>query len=308
MVLSISADPVLWFETIKTYFSDFKPETKSMCINFNDKTCEIGLSFHIEEGYRKNHKTLKIPNFSGFRIVEMQDAVFNSLKPLWKLIDNEWILDAKTLPKSDGYFVKLEGGIKEESLKNLVHIKPSINRDPSDDYDKYWLDASLKDPKKLENIWTELEIDEINVNVKVDINKLFAIQLPQEIQDKAAAIQKFLHAGKTGDRESVFRGMHDLRKQERKNPFRPNDFWKIIQNLTTKQTLKEYLTVDQRFILGNVDNSSTLNNLMPENIKVQAITKLSLREPTSIGYLTLKKKLYLERIKKDFNKVLSKKP
>ena len=68
-------------------------------------------------------------------------------KSLWKIVGKEWILDAKDLPPSDGYFIELEGSIDEKSLKDLVHIKPSINRDNDDKVDRYWLDASLKNQK-----------------------------------------------------------------------------------------------------------------------------------------------------------------
>ena len=143
-------DALDWFEKIKGYFKDFRPEAKSMTINFTNKTSNIGLSLNIEEGFRKNHNKIKIPAYPGFQITKMQDASFNQIQPLWKIIDGEWILDAKDLPPSDGYFVELEGSMDKKNLEGLVHIKPSINRDDNNEVDRYWLDASLRNPKKLE--------------------------------------------------------------------------------------------------------------------------------------------------------------
>lgn len=308
--MSISASPgdaLAWFDKIKDYFKDFRPETKSMTINFIRKTSEIGLSIKIDEGFRKNHNKIKIPAYQGFQIVQMQDATFNQIKSAWKLIDGEWILNANDLHPSDGYFIKLEGSVAEKSLQDLVHIKPSINRDSDDEVDRYWLDASLKNPKKLEEIWTELQIDEIDVGVKVDVNKLFGLRIPQELKDKSEAIQKYLHAGKQGDRGLIFHAMHDYKRQERTNPFHPNDFFQIIQNLTARETLLDYLSVDKRYDIGDVDHPTKYDGLVPQDVRVQALTTLTLQEPQSIGYLTLKRKLYLEKIKEEFDKILKKK-
>ena len=253
--MSFSASPsdaLGWFEKIKDYFKDFRPEAKSMTINFSHKTCNIGLAIKANEGFRKNHNKIKIPAYSGFRILSMQDASFNRIQSLWKNIENEWVLDSKDLPPSDGYFVEMEGSIAPKNLEDLVHIKPSFNRDSNDKVDKYWLDASLKNPKKLEEIWNELQINDVDVGVKIDTNKLFGLRLPQEIKDKADSIQRYLGAGKLGDRGLLFNAMHDFKRQERKTPFHPNDFLRIIQQLTAKETMLDYISVDESYDIGDI--------------------------------------------------------
>jgi len=308
--MSFSASPgdVLgWFEKIKEYFKDFRPEAKSMTINYVRKSTTIGLALKIEEGFRKNHNKIKIPAYSGFQITKMQDASFNQIKSLWKLIDSEWILDAIELPPSDGYFIEMEGAIEQKSIEGLVHIKPSINRDSNDEVDKYWLDASLKDPKKLEEIWTELQINEVDVGVKIDVNKLFGLRIPQELKDKADSIQRYLHAGKLGDRNLIFNAMWDFKRQERKTPFHPNDFLRVIQNLTARETLLDYVSVDKSYTIGDIEHPTRYEGIVPQDVKVQALTTLTLEDPQSLGYLTLQRKLYLAKIQEEFDKILKKK-
>ena len=308
MSFSTSPSDVLgWFEKIKEYFKDFRPETRSMTINFSCQTSIIGLAIIVEEGFRKSHNKIKIPAYPGFKITKMQDASFHQIQSLWNHVEGEWILDTRDLPPSDGYFIELEGAIEEKNLKDLVHIKPSINRDSNDEVDKYWLDASLKNPKKLEQIWTELQIDEINVTVKIDINKLFALRLPQEIKDKTDAIQKYLRAGQLGDRGLIYRAMHDYKRQERKNPFHPNDFLRVITNLTARNTLSEYISIDERYDIGEIDHFTTYKGIIPQEIKVHALTNLTLQNPQALGYLTLQRKLYLGKIQEEFDKILNKK-
>lgn len=308
--MSFSASPgdaLGWFEKIKEYFKDFRPEAKSMTINYTRKSCTIGLALQVDEGFRKSHGKIKIPAYSGFQITKMQDASFNQIKSLWKLIDGEWILDTKELPPSDGYFIEMEGNIEKKNLEGLVHIKPSINRDSNDEVDRYWLDASLKDPKKLEQIWTELQIGEVDVGVKIDVNKLFGLRIPQELKDKADSIQKYLNAGRLGDRNLIFNAMWDFKRQERKSPFHPNDFLSVIQNLTARETLLDYVSVDKSYTIGDIEHPTRYEGMVPQDVKVQALTTLTLEDPQSLGYLTLQRKLYLAKIKEEFDKILKKK-
>ena len=292
-------DTLGWFEKIKEYFKDFRPEARSMTINFFRQTSTIGLAITVEEGFRKNHNKIKIPAYQGFKITNMQSASFHKIQSLWKCVEGEWILNAKNLPPSNGYFIELEGAIEAKNLKDLVHIKPSINRDSNDEVDKYWLDASLKNPKLLEQVWDELQVDEVNVGVKIDVNKLFGLRLPQEIKDKADSIQKYLHAGTLGDRGLQFRAMLDYKRQERKTPFHPNDFLRVIQSLTARNTLLNYVSIDDRYDIGEIDHPTTYGGIIPQDVKVQTLTKLTLHDPQALGYLTLQRKLYLEKFKKN---------
>ena len=152
-----------WFEKIKKYFEDFKPETRTIIINYSKRTSTIGLVLHIDEGFRKNHNRIKIPHYPGFEISRMQDAIFRELKFLWMREADQWILDAKLLPPSDGYFIELEGLVEEQAIKDLVHIQPAINRDSDQVNDKYWLDSCIKNPTLLEKVWTHFQIDDVDV-------------------------------------------------------------------------------------------------------------------------------------------------
>ena len=85
-----------------------------MTINFSNQTSTIGLAITVEDGFRKNHSKIKIPAYPGFKITKMQDASFHQIQSLWKHVNGEWILNAKDLPPSNGYFVELEGTIDKK--------------------------------------------------------------------------------------------------------------------------------------------------------------------------------------------------
>ena len=295
-----------WFSKIKEYFRDFRPEARNMTINYSRKTSTISLALKIDEGFRKNHNKIKIPSYDGFKISSMKDATFHELKSIWRLENNEWILDAKLLPPSDGYFIEMEGDIDEKGIRDLVHIKPALNRDSNVDDDRFWLDSSLKNPKLLETIWTELQINEVDVGVLIDVNKLFGLRLPQDIKEKADTMRNFVAAGKNLDRQAMFHIAQELRDQERKSRFNPNDFIQVMHNLTARTTLIDYLSVEKKYEIGQIDQPTKYQGIVPQDVKVQTITTLTLKEPQSLGYLTFQRKRYLDKIKEEFDDLLKK--
>lgn len=306
LVSIASQNFVGWFDKIHKYFEDFKPETRTMIINYSKRTSVVGLFLNIDEGFRKNHNKIKIPHYPGFEISRMQDAVFRELKFLWKLEDGQWILDAKSLPPSDGYFIELEGAIEEKAVKDLVHIQPAINRDSDKVSDKYWLDSCIKNPELLEKAWTHLQINDIDVGVSVDFNKMFALKVPQEIQDKADAIKNYLSVGSNPvfDRNLIYKALHEYRRQERKVPFHPTDFIKVIQSLTARDTLMDYLSVDASYKIGEIAQPTKYSGIIPLDVKVQTFTTLTLRSPQALGYLTFKRQKYLDKLQEEFSKLM----
>ncbi len=136
---------------------------------------------------------------------------------------------------------------------------------------------------------------------------MFGLKIPPALKDKADSIQKFLDAGRKGDRNMIFDSAWDFKRQEKKTAFHPNDFITIIQNLTARDTVMDYVSVDQSYTIGDIDHPTKYEGIVPLDVKVQALTTLTLEDPQSLGYLTLKRKLYLEKIEEEFNKILKKK-
>ena len=297
-----------WYEKIKKYFEDFKPETRTININYSKHTSTIGLSVQIDSGFRKKHNKIKIPVYKGFSIARMQDASFRELKFLWKIEGNYWILDAKELPPSDGYLIELEGQIEEKAVNELVRIQPATNRDSNDEVDKYWLDSSIKNPSLLEKVWTHLEINEVDVGVNVDFNKLFALQVPLKVQDRAEAIKNYLQAGstRTSDRNLIYKTLQEYRRQDRNVPFHPNDFLRLIKNLTARETLMDYLSVDKSYTIGEIEQPTKYEGIVPQDVKVQTLTDLTSRQPQALGYLVFKRQNYLNKLKEEFDKLMKK--
>lgn len=301
-----AAATIEWYDRIKNIFTDFKPETMSLTINFSRGVSQIGSKITVPDGLRKKRRKIKIPVINGYNIVQMLDGGFQEQTRLWKLSDGYFVLNARDLPKSEHYLLTMEGNVEKKVLESFVFIKQAANRDNDDQDDKYWLDASLKQPGTLEKIYDDLAIDDINVGVEVNIEKMFGLTLPKEMEEKASAIHNLLEASSSNfDRNKLFKAALAYKKQARVSPtFDPGNFAKIIQKLTARDVIEQYINIERPYNIDNIEQPVKYVNIVPQSIKVQALTRLTLEQPIAAGYLVFNREKYLNKLRSEFQKLI----
>ena len=258
-----------WYDKVKELFTDFRPETRTMTINFSRKTSQIGFQITVPEGWRKNARKVKIPALDGYNLLRMTDEGFREQKNLWKNENGNYVLKAKDLPPSERYLVEMEGSIDEKSLKQLVYIKPAANRDNDEKDDKYWLESSIKQPGSLENIYEDLEIDEVNFGVMIDIDKMFGLTIPKEIKDKIDAQQQLLKVSSSHfERTQLLKAALAYKRQEKNSPsYDPGNFFRIIQRVTARDLIRNHISVEQPYDVGSIDQPAKYVGIVPQNEK-----------------------------------------
>ena len=98
---------------LKKFFTDFRPETQSVTINFAMRTCEISFKVDIPAGWRKRQRKMVVPAHGGFSITKMFDSVFNQYRHEWMRAGTDYILDASKLPFPATCLVTMEGMISK---------------------------------------------------------------------------------------------------------------------------------------------------------------------------------------------------
>ena len=291
-----------WYDKVKELFTDFKPETRSMSINFSHKTSQIGFKITVPDGWRKSSRKIIIPAYNNYKILRMTDESFIEQKYLWERINGNYVLKADKVPNSENFLIEMEGNVDENVLKNFVYIKPAINRDNDDQNDKYWLESSIKKPGFLETIYSDLEIDEVNFGVNIDIDKMFGLTIPKEVKEKSNALQHLLKvSSRDFDRNKLINAAVYYKRQEKLYPsFNPGDFFRIIQKFTAKNIIRDYIKIDQSYNVGDVEQPEKYNGVIPQNLKVHAITRLTLRDPIARGYLIFNRESYMKKLRDEF--------
>ena len=298
-----TADAVIgWYDRVRDFFSDFRPETQSMSINFAKHTCSISFKIMVPDGWKKKQRKVVLPAYRGFNVSSMIDSSLNTHKHLWKLVGQEYVLDARNLPPSETYLVTMEGKVDRDALSRFVYIKPAANRSSDENSDSYWLQSGLRNFKMLESIYTDLEIDDVNFGVNVSIDKMFKLAIPPEIKEKAASIKRLVSAASNNDRHEWFRAMRAYKAHSRSVPEHYSDsFLRLINTLTRKDVIGKHITVDHPYGLGDVSEPEIYHGLVPQSVTINAVTDLTLRSPAAKGYLKFNKKSYIERLRSEFD-------
>lgn len=306
----MSVDPstiIGWYEKIHKLLSDFKPEARSMEINFSQHITRMHVQIVVPDGIRRNVTKVKIPAYPGYRIVGMIDEAFREHNYLWRHDGGYYVLDAADLTSSNRYRVTMEGSIDERVLKELVYVKPATNQDNDEKSDKYWLESSLRNPELLQRTYADLEINEVSSGVMVDIDKMFGLAIPPELHATAAAVKKLLEASRVFNRNDILRAAQIYKKASKgAPPVAINDFNAIIGRVTGRETILKHMQVDPKYNIGRIDQPVKYSGIIPQELGVQALTRLSLDAPRAGGYLTFKRQEYVDMLSSEFKKLMKK--
>jgi hypothetical protein len=292
-----------WVDKVTEYFQPFRPEIKSMVVNYKNRRSEINLLLTIPDGIRRKVHSVEIPAYQNFAIHDMLDETFTRVGGLWRYEDGKWKMDPSKLPKSEKYFVMLRGAIPQETLNQLVRVQPAMNRDQTEDVDRFWLDCMLRNVSLVEKIWQELNIEEVSVGVKVGIERCFSATLPKEVKQHSQVVRQFLLAGRGSNREELQRAWRNMRVQAQTSKVGVDEIVGVIQQLTTGEAFGNFLAVDQPYTIGEVRREERYVGLFPVQMGVEATAELGLKRHTATGFLSFKKKLYNEEIKRVVEKL-----
>ncbi len=292
-----------WIDKVVDFLKPYKPQTKKIRINHNDQTSEIALLISIAGDYKRKVAKLKVPAYQNFYIHEMQAEDFTSVDigDCWSFINGHWVLDTKSLPPFDNFFLRLRGHMPSEIISKIVFVEESENRDQTPEIDSYWLKCMIRDVDLVEKVWDALEIEEVGLDIKVGINRCFSVAVPSTYSKKIEKVQRFLRAGHEKDREELFRAWNEYRRAHQMKGISVRGLTMLIEKLTSGEIFGKYVSVDEPYHLGAIRREREFSGNFPEHMSVQANTNLNLKECIADGYLVFEKKKYIDRIKDDIN-------
>ena len=268
-----------WIDKVVGYLKPFKPEAKSMRVNYRDSNAEISLRIHIPDQMKREIEKVEVPIYPGFSISEFLDETFTQVKANWYEEDGKWKLKPSELPHSEYYLLRLKGRMHKSAISNLVRIQPAKNRDQTEEMDRYWLDVMIRDVEMVEKIWKQLQIEEVNLNIRVGVERPFSTAIPKEMSEKLKATQAWIRTGLSGNRSDMIRQMQNLRSTARSTKVQPEDIVEGIIALTKRDTFMKYLSVEKPYDLGEAKRDEELIDIFPRFMVVEAFTDLNLKIP-----------------------------
>lgn len=288
-----------WIDRIVKFLGPYKPKKKKMRINHVDQTSEIALLLNIPGPIKRKVAKLKVPAYQNFYIYEMMAEDFTPLdvSEYWKYTNGYWILDPKKLPDVDNFFLRLRGHMSPEVISKIVFVEEAKNRDQTEESDRYWLKCMIRDVELIEDVWDMLEIEDVDVSIKVGINRCFSAAIPFNYRKKIEATQKFLRAGHGIDREKLSRAWGELHRAQKSKGGSIEELMDLIGKLTRGEIFGEYVKVERPYHLGAIQREPGLSGPFPRYMFVQALTDLNLKQYVADDYLIFEKKKYINEVK-----------
>lgn len=283
---------------------NYKPEIKSLRVNYLSKVTEMKLLIKVPQGIKRSFRDVEIPAYPGYSIKEVFDGTtLDRINVDWQLKNQNWIADAKALGPSDRYFVILEGSISDVALKRLVKLYCPEDPKRESDVDRYWIDSTIKDMAILEKIYDELTLDKVNTCVNVGVERQFTSSIPKEVKNwfRARALAD-IHL-RSRDREKAFRSYRFLRLAERKlGNLSPMEVSNLAKNVLSPETFMYYVSVDKPFHISHL-NPVEEGHWLPEKIGVIVETDLSYKNPVAQGDLIYKKMDFASKLEDEIRKL-----
>jgi len=296
-------------EDISRSLRPFQPEVKSFRIDYIEKGSEVRYFLFIPSGVRRRIKRrVEIPAISGFHVYEMWNLdTLEKVKSSWRYEGNKWVFDPKKLPDSEKYGLTLRGKVSTDFLNQLVSVKAAENPCKEKDIDKYWIHSALKDVSILERIWDELNIERVNMDVRIGVERFFTSAIPSLIKRRLFITKQLLDAIASGDRNREQRLKYRYRILQRTVRISPSELYDLILRLVSGDFFGDFVGVDEPFIIGNIEPAKKLDVLIPERVKVGVQTSLNFKMPVAKGNLQFERKNYVDSITERINEFLPQK-
>jgi hypothetical protein len=287
----------------------FRPDVKSFRIDYLGRNSEVKYLLFIPDGVRRKVKRkIEIPIVSGFRFDEMWDLdKMELVNPAWGSDGNKWFLDINKLPASEKYWLTMKGKVSDEFLNQIVSVKAAENPCSEGEKDRYWIHSALKDVEILRKIWSELNIEQVNADVRIGVERMFTSAIPRELRERFELQRQMLSAISSGNRDLEYRLKFRYRRLVSAPMISPSELYELLLSLVTGDFFARYVNVTQPFIVSNIEPVKSFAVMVPEKVKVGVQTDLSYKTQFVKGDLYFQRKKYEESVSDKVKELLPKK-
>jgi len=302
-ILSIAqtgAGLVKQIDEILNVFRPYKPEIRRFRINYLNRSSEIKYLLNIPSGVkRKAHRKVELPATTGFRIDEVLDLDTTDLLNIsYDSEGRKWVFDANDFPDSNRFMVTLKGVVSSEFLDRLVSINCAVNPTRKGESDCYWIHSALKDVSILEKIWDELDIERVNIDVRIGVERFFSSAIPGTIKERLQAQRELLNAIEQGQRNIEMLKLK-YRLSAKRTKVSASDLLDLMMKLVSGEFFSGFIRLtDDRFFFGSIEPHREVTSIIPERVQVGVLSDLNFRLPAAKGDLIFERKKYVDSISK----------
>ncbi|NLV05292.1 hypothetical protein GOC83_03985 [Haloarcula rubripromontorii] len=299
-----SASIVDVIDRARDYFGDYEPDMKAVTYDYRDRTSEMTIKITVPKGLSRRRGTVRIPVKEGYRIKEMYTSAFQEVNSVWTREEDEWVLNPENLPSEKDYLIRLEGQVDAEKFDKIVDL--NVPEDPVTEggVDKYWIQSALRDPSALSEIYQELRVDNIDMNIEVGVQRCFSTAIPKRIRKSFERTDELIEASNEGDRNKIITSSRRRQEARKEMSMSEGELAKYLRSLATSERLGEYISIESPFKRRQIETSSMNHMVFPEQVNVDVTTSLNLETQAAEGELSFEKNDYTDFLEKECEDLL----
>jgi hypothetical protein len=203
------------------------------------------------------------------------------VKSPWAFDCDKWVLDVTKLPSSEKYWLTVKGKVAKDFLDQLVSVRAAENPSREKENDIYWIHSALKNTEAFRKIWTELNIEQVNTDVRIGVERMFTSAIPSGIIERLKLQKQLLDAIMSGNRDEEHRLKIKYRLSKAK--ITPTELNELLLRLVSGDYFGNYVQVQGQFSMSNIEPIKDPGVIIPEKVKVGVQTDLTYNSPTAKG-------------------------
>jgi hypothetical protein len=186
-------------------------------------------------------------------------------------------------------------------ITNLVETKVATEPLESNHMDEYWMSAQLRFPQILKKIYTDLRVEDIDLDVNVAVDNEIRTAIPFAVKKDLQIIREMLSETERGKAHALL--LEHLQMKRRLSV----DIYSIITEIATLFSplrFKSFVEVTAPFRYSDSKQGTSFSDyagqLVPKMMTVVSLADLNLELPAVNGKVLYKKKDMLDKIKSVF--------
>ena len=288
------------YNNILKQLNPYNPDVKKLQFDYLSQKSKLTLKITIPDSV--NLKNIELPKADVFKITEVYNDKFDpvNLQPIME--NGKWIIKSKNIPKTEKLLLTLNSNVSKEDISELVRIDAPEDPEKNDDTDDYWVHSAIRNMKIFENMYEELNIDNVQTSVRVGINRTFTSSAPSKVTQFLEARASMESAMNEKDRGKLFKSWSAYRSSKRNvGGLQTYQIFNLIQNLLNPNQFKLFIAINEPF---RVQSVTTTDMGIPRFVNVNILTELTKRLPAVNGNLVFKKKAFSQDVKEKFDELI----
>lgn len=281
---------------LKDYFGGYSPDMKKISYNYSDRSGTMKFKITVPNNRSRTTGKVKIPLREGYQVQEILAGGFEPVRVPVKSSDDSLIINPSDLPSEQEYMITMKKNeISDGKLRDIVGVEPSTEPKTKDGIEEYWLDAFIKDPAMVSEMYDVFEVRNIDFDIQVGVQRCFSQSIPQDLVRGFERTRDLIRASNEDDVREVQK-VHKLRKGTQEySDIDESTIAQFIESLASAESLKDFISVDDPYQRKEIAADS-YELIFPERIQVGVATSLDLDQQAADGTLRFHKNDYTKYI------------